>query len=209
MKEANASLTNFPLKLYRNLWLLTSSILLWCGWISFFQRMECQLSDKFSPAKILIWWKLDTKLHWFLPFHAYAKTHEEPNPLNSTLPRTIPAIDLQPAGNKQNSHKFLSLNTGKKIKRRQRTELPMPTAIINQVGELTQQLNAQYGWNFWTKTINLSTGQMMTTTSKIFWRYPRQNFKNFFGRTPHHSNSSHQWANRGQGPPLFGHWGCC
>ena len=44
-----------------------------------------------------------------------------------------PASNLGPTGNMQGTNKFLSLVTGKKIKRRSFTPMPMPASVIKKV----------------------------------------------------------------------------
>jgi hypothetical protein len=47
--------------------------------------------------------------------------------------RSTPAIVLDPTGNLQGTYKFLSLATGKKVKRRAFTPYPMPDSVIRKV----------------------------------------------------------------------------
>jgi hypothetical protein len=47
--------------------------------------------------------------------------------------RSTPAIVLGPTGNLQGTYKFLSLATGKKVKRRAFTPYPMPDSVIKKV----------------------------------------------------------------------------
>jgi hypothetical protein len=47
--------------------------------------------------------------------------------------RTQAAICLGPTANFQGSYKFLSLQTGKRITRKQFKELPMPASVIKRV----------------------------------------------------------------------------
>ena len=49
------------------------------------------------------------------------------------ISRAYPAINLGPTGNMQGTHTFLSLVTGKKIKRRSFTPMPMPASVIKKV----------------------------------------------------------------------------
>ena len=46
---------------------------------------------------------------------------------------STPAIVLGPTGNLQGTYKFLSLTTGKKVKRRAFTLYPMPDSVIKKV----------------------------------------------------------------------------
>ena len=72
-----------------------------------------------------------------MPIGAYCEVHNENDLSNTKLPRTSPAIALNPTGNLQGSYHFLSLVTGARICRRRWTELPTTKAIIARVHELT------------------------------------------------------------------------
>jgi hypothetical protein len=69
--------------------------------------------------------KLNAKLHCKSPFGAYCEVHTDPDITNTTQPRTRWGICLGPTGNLQGSYKFMLLSTGKKIKRRKFTEVPI------------------------------------------------------------------------------------
>jgi len=62
--------------------------------------------------------------------------NEEENPTNTMKARTRGALSLGPSGNLQGGHKFLVLNTGKTISRRQWTEIPMSDTVITRVNKL-------------------------------------------------------------------------
>ena len=47
--------------------------------------------------------------------------------------RSRTAINLGPTGNLQGTHKFLSLDSGKKVKRRGFAVMPMPDLVIKKV----------------------------------------------------------------------------
>jgi hypothetical protein len=75
------------------------------------------VSQTLSPREIVIRHKLDFKKHCKAPFGAYCETHDEPSVTNSMTSRSGAAINLGPTGNLQGTHKFLSLDSGKKVKR--------------------------------------------------------------------------------------------
>jgi hypothetical protein len=55
---------------------------------------------------------------------------------------------MRPTGNLQESYKFLSLATGKKVTRRKFTEMPVTEAVIKQVKEMAVKDGAVKGINF-------------------------------------------------------------
>jgi hypothetical protein len=95
------------------------------------------VSDTFSPRTIMTGTSLDYIKHCQVPFGAYVETHEENSPTNTMYKRTRGAICLGPSANFQGSYKFMCLPTGKKIVRKQFTELPMPDSVIKRVKAIT------------------------------------------------------------------------
>jgi hypothetical protein len=96
------------------------------------------ISTQLSPQELIIRHRLDYKKHCKAPFGAYCKAHKENNPTNSMLTRGTPSICLGPTGNLQGSYHFLSLMTGKLIKCRHFTEIPIPQAVINRVAHFAK-----------------------------------------------------------------------
>ena len=73
--------------------------------------------------------------------------YKEVVPTNMMMPRTHEAIALGPTGNLQGSVKFYCINTGRVLKRRSFTPMPMPESVIqrvNRIGERERQ-----GRTFW------------------------------------------------------------
>jgi hypothetical protein len=69
--------------------------------------------------------------HCRLPFGAYAQVHVAVSPSNDVMvSRTVGGISLGPTGNIQGTYKFMSLLTGKLIKARSFTPLPMPEDVV-------------------------------------------------------------------------------
>ena len=66
----------------------------------------------------------------------YCEVHDEPVPTNTMTPRTHEAIALGPTGNLQGSVKFYCLNTGRVLKRRSFTAMPMPARFIRRVNAI-------------------------------------------------------------------------
>ena len=94
------------------------------------------ISETLSPKTIMSGETLDYKKHLCLPIGQYCQVHEEELPRNSLRPRTKGAISLGPSGNLQGGHKFMALNTGKKIVRRSWDAIPMPDTVIARVNIL-------------------------------------------------------------------------
>jgi hypothetical protein len=93
---------------------------------------------------------------------SYCEVHDEPSPSNMMAPRTHKAIALGPTGNLQGSVKFFCLNTGRVLKRRAFTVMPMPDRIVRCVnaiglrekqGRVFQFLNRQQEPYEWTNSI--------------------------------------------------------
>ena len=91
------------------------------------------VSKTFSPREIVYRHKLDFVKHCKSPFGTYCEVHDEPAPTNTMVTSSTPAIVLGPTGNLQGTYKFLSLVTGKKVKRRAFTPYPMPDSVIRKV----------------------------------------------------------------------------
>ena len=66
----------------------------------------------------------------------YLKVHEEESPHNSQSPITKGAVYLVPSGNLQCGYKFMALNSGKKIIRRNWYLIPMLDKVIACVNTL-------------------------------------------------------------------------
>ena len=84
-----------------------------------------------SPSPLMTGIKLDYSKHCLLPIDEYVQVHDEPIPTNSPTARTVGAITLGPTGNLQGGYKFLNLQTGKKITRRNWTHFPMPSETVD------------------------------------------------------------------------------
>jgi len=91
---------------------------------------------EYSPRYIMVGRHLDFNKHVRTEFGAYVQTHEQHD--NSMAPRTVGAICLGPTGNAQGTHFFLSLQTGRLLRRPHWTELPTPDDVIARVSALGQ-----------------------------------------------------------------------
>ena len=118
-------------------------------WMNSFP-VKSGISEKWSPRELVARHKLDAKLHCKAPFGSYCEVHMDPNITNTMEPRTNWAICLGPTGNMQGSYKFLSLNTGKKIVKRNFTEMPITEteSVIKRVNEMGRKDNLQKGLSF-------------------------------------------------------------
>ena len=105
--------------------------------------MKSGISEKWSPRELVARLKLDAKLHCKAPFGSYYEVHVDPDVTNAMEPRTNWSICLGPTGNMQGSYKFLSLTTGKKIVRRNFTEMPVTESIIKRLNEMGAKDNLQ------------------------------------------------------------------
>ena len=94
------------------------------------------VSDTMSPKEIMSGEKLDFKKHLALQFGQYCQVHEEEMPRNGMSARTKGAISLGPSGNLQGGYKFMALNTGKKITRRNWDVIPIPDVVVARVNSL-------------------------------------------------------------------------
>ena len=113
-------------------------------WLNAFPSKE-GVSTTYSPRNIVLGSALNQRLHCRMPFGAYAKVHNAPEPLNRTdVPRTTPAICLGPTGNKRGSYKFMSLQTGQVILRYQFTKHPATPA------------SSRASTSSWTRTNNVT-----------------------------------------------------
>jgi len=93
------------------------------------------VSQELSPREIILRWQLSYDKHAKAPFGCYCEAHDDVdgNKTNTQKERSREAIYLGPTGNFQGTSKFFDLETGKVIKRRKFTELPMPDSVIKKV----------------------------------------------------------------------------
>ena len=98
------------------------------------------VSDTMSPNTLItgapgIEYKELTKLQ----FGDYVQVHQENTITNTNEPRSVGAIAIYPSGNAQGTWYFMSLNTGKRLHRRNWTVLPMGEEIITKVHLLAEK----------------------------------------------------------------------
>ena len=105
------------------------------------------ISSTYSPRELLVRWKLDYEKHCRVLPGEYCEAHDEPSPSNTMEWRTHEAIALGPTGNLQGSVKYYCLNTGRVLKRREFTRMPMPDRVIAKVNRIG--LREKQGRDFW------------------------------------------------------------
>ena len=101
------------------------------------------VSKTMSPRTIMSGLKFDYNRHCKVELGAYVQTHDEPSPSNSMKERTTGAIALRCVNNVQGGYIFMSLNTGKILKRRRFTILPMPNDVIARVEQMATAEGAE------------------------------------------------------------------
>ncbi len=132
-KSARGTISVLPYKILTNLMIF--ELMHFCVmWLNSFP-VRSGTSEKYCPRNLVSRHKLDTKLHCKSPFGAYCEVHTDPDITNTTEPRTRWGICLGPTGNLQGCYKFMLLSTGKKINRRNFTEMPITESVIKQVSK--------------------------------------------------------------------------
>jgi hypothetical protein len=94
------------------------------------------LSKQYGARTLLTGVKLDFNIHCRIEIGSYAQVHEEPDITNNLDERTTGGIALGSMDNLQGGYYFLSLKTGKTLRRRNFTKLPMPADVIERVEAL-------------------------------------------------------------------------
>eukprot|EP00980_Cylindrotheca_fusiformis_P021810 scaffold8645_cov187-Cylindrotheca_fusiformis.AAC.1 len=94
------------------------------------------VSNVHSPRTILTGLRHDVNIDLRVPIGAYCEVHDEPDPSNTELECTTTAIALGATNNMSGSYRFLSLQTGRAIKRSRWNEKPITDAVIEQVHAL-------------------------------------------------------------------------
>ena len=141
IKERNRAVVNtLPFTHYPKL-LKLALISSAATWMNLFPHAN-GVSDLLSPRTIMTGTTLNFHTHCRLPFGAYCEIHNEPSPTNTETSRTTPAIALHPSGNLQGSYHFLSLVTGRRVTRRNWSELPITDPVVARVNALALQEKA-------------------------------------------------------------------
>jgi hypothetical protein len=101
------------------------------------------LSKQYEARTLLTGVKLDFNIHCLIEIGSYAQVHEEPDITNNLEERTTGGIALGSMDNLQGGYYFLSLKTGKTLRRRNFTKLPMPADVIERVEALANSNDAE------------------------------------------------------------------
>ena len=96
------------------------------------------ISKYYSPRMILHQRNLDYSKHCQYAFGTYVQAHDEPDPSNTTAPRTLDCIYLRYSDNEQGGHDLLHLQTNHMITRHHIIPIPITPAIIKQVDHIAK-----------------------------------------------------------------------
>jgi hypothetical protein len=96
------------------------------------------ISPFYSLRMILHQQSLDYGKHCSIPFGSYVQAHTEPDPSNTQLPRTLDCIYLRYVDNDQGGQHLLDLRTGRTIKRRTATTIPITSNIVDLVHKMAE-----------------------------------------------------------------------
>ena len=91
------------------------------------------VSQIYSPREMVLRRNLDFATHCTGVFGEYVLAYDDNTITNTMQERAISGIYVGSAGNMQGSVKVLSLSSGKIVKRRFITRLPMPDSIIEKI----------------------------------------------------------------------------
>ena len=152
MKERVRAIVNtLPFKQYPNR-LIVETVYNTIFWLNCFPHKD-GIHLTLSPQTIITGSTIDYNKHCTLQFGTYAHVHEPQN--NSLLPRTTGVNALQPSGNIQGRHFFLSLSSGKRIIRNKWTVLPITAEIIATIHQLAAACKKYKGIVFTDKDSNI------------------------------------------------------
>jgi hypothetical protein len=110
------------------------------------------ISPYYSPRMILHQQSLDYNKHCSFPFGSYVQAHTEPDPKNTQHPRTLDCIYLRYVDNDQGGHHLLDLRTGRTIKRRALTTIPITENIIELIHTMADNDDMKDGLKIETKS---------------------------------------------------------
>jgi Reverse transcriptase (RNA-dependent DNA polymerase) len=110
------------------------------------------VSPYYSPRMIMHQQNLDYEKHCSIPFGSYVQAHHEPDPKNTNLPRTLDCIYLRYVDNEQGGNHLLDLRTGRTIKRRVVTPVPITQNVIELVHKMAEKDGMSSGLKIETKS---------------------------------------------------------
>ena len=111
-------------------------------WLNAFP-VDRGISRLLSPYTIMTGLTVNYSVHCRFVFGEYVQTHEEHD--NSMAPRTIGAIALGPAGNVQGGYEFMSLSTGRVIRRNTATKIPATDEVFAAVDRIARRQRMNVG----------------------------------------------------------------
>jgi hypothetical protein len=91
------------------------------------------ISPYYSTRMTMHQQSLDYEKHCSILFGTYVQAHTEPDPNNTQHPRALDCIYLRYVNNNQGGHHLLDLQTGRPIKRRAITAIPISESVIDLV----------------------------------------------------------------------------
>jgi hypothetical protein len=131
-ERIRGTITMLPFRIIPTI-MITHAVIFSTMWLNFFPP-KGGVSLTLSPQAIVTGLSPDAERHCRIPFGGYAQVHVEASSSNDVMvSRTVGGISLGPTGNIQGTYKFMSLLTGKLIKARSFTPLPMPDDVISKV----------------------------------------------------------------------------
>jgi hypothetical protein len=110
---------------------------------------QASASPTHSPWSLITGRAIDYKKHFCLEPGAFCMVHEENAPTNSMVKRATEAIAIGPCTSLYGVYRFLSLDSGRIIRRRAWSKLPIHDRIIERVEELAdgedKHIDFKYG----------------------------------------------------------------
>ena len=132
------------------------------------------ISTYYSPRMIMHQQSLDYSKHCSIAFGSYVQAHTEPDPKNTQYPRTLDCIYLRYVDNDQSGHHLLDLRTGRTIKRRTVTVIPITSNVIDLVHQMATNNNMADGLKlnqrlelYYMTPLGLQEWTMMTTLKMV------------------------------------------
>jgi hypothetical protein len=124
-----------------NLLLLVALVKFCCSTINSFPKENS--IGSISPKELFTGIKVDLKRDFKVPFGEYCQIHEDDIQTNTLKERTVGAIALGSTGNLHGAYTFLNVSTGKVIRRRSWTRLPIPSEVIKIINDMAQRENGK------------------------------------------------------------------
>ena len=115
------------------------------AWLNLFPSKGCVVSTM-GPRTVMTGRVFDYQTHCRVEFGQFCQAHDDHKAKNRVdLERTTDAIALRSSGNLQGGYRFMSLKTGKVLRRQHFTEIPITQEVINRVHALAARENQPDG----------------------------------------------------------------